>query len=375
MASSRPPLSGAVVRIDPLKLDDIVSLVAEKMWRFELPVVPVVDSEGKYAGIVSIFSILKSKYQGNTKIRSVLEKVPIVDSSYSLTDIARMFVKTGQPGLPYAEEGKIVGVISARRLLETMGLVSRVAARYIAFPLEPLKPDDPIEKARKLLAENGLRFVPVAENGKPVGVVRIYDLVNFIYNTPLRRERLGEIKGEISYFLEQPVSKIMATNFRAVNIDGQPTNMDIAEGSVVLNTNGTVYGIISPYLLLRRLLPAVEEANIPLRIEGIEDLDFIARNLAFRKALEVAQEIAQRGRLLEMSVVIKSREKAGERKRYDAYVSIKLDKDTFSTSSSGWDPVAVTFEAVDSAYKVFSKTKEKKRDRRISLARLRKAFS
>jgi CBS domain-containing protein/ribosome-associated translation inhibitor RaiA len=374
MAVTRPPVSGAVVRIDPLNLDDVLSLVAEKMWRLELPVIPVVSPEGEYAGIVSIFSILKSKYHGNTKVKSVVERVPVIDPSYTYTEIARMFVKTGQPGLPYAEGGRIVGVVSARRLLESMGLTSRVAARHISYQLEPLRPGDPVEKARKLLAEKGLRFAPVAEDERLAGVVRIYDLVNFIYNTPIRREKLGEVRGEITYFLEQPVSKVMTTAYRTVNVDSHPAVQDIAEGSVVIDSSGKVYGIISPYMLLRRLLPAVEEVDIPLRAEGLEELDFIARNLIARKATDAAKEIVQRARLLEMSIVIKSREKTGERRRYDAAVSVKLDKGTFSAESSSWDPVEAAFEAIESAYKVFAKTKEKKREKRISTARLRKAL-
>ncbi|ABL79210.1 CBS domain-containing protein [Thermofilum pendens] len=372
MSFTGPPSQGVFTKIDPLGLNDTVSVAAERMWRFELPAVPVVDGEGRYAGIVSIFSLLRTRYQAGTKLGSVLEKAPVVEPSLPLTEVARMLVKTGQPGLAVVEGGRVVGIVSARRLLAGMGLSSRVTARHIAYRLDPLAPSDPLEKARKLIVDLGLRLVPVAEDGKAVGVVRVYDLVNFVYNTPLRRERLGEVKGETSYFLEQPVAKIATANFRTVHVDGYPSVEDIAEGSVVVDSSGKVYGIISPYLLLRRLLPAIEEAKVPLRVEGVDELDFIQRNLIYRKSLDIASEVSRRARLLEMSVVLKSREKSGNRRRYDAIVSIKLDVDSYSARSSGWDAVETVYEALDSAYKVFSKSKEKKREKRISLARLRK---
>jgi len=47
--------------LNPLKLDDTLSLAAEVMWRLEVPALPVVDEKGLYAGCLSIFSLLRRR--------------------------------------------------------------------------------------------------------------------------------------------------------------------------------------------------------------------------------------------------------------------------------------------------------------------------
>ncbi len=372
MVESTPPLDNLLVRLEPLTHARTVSLAAEKMWQNEIPVVAVVDDEKKYLGVVSIFTLLRSRAHGETKLKNLVEKAPLVQWPSDPVSIARIFARTGLPGLAVIEKGSIIGVVHARRVIYALKLAPKVPARHIMYPIEPLKPDDSVEKARKLIAEIGLRLVPVAHDGRLVGAVRVYDLVNFIYNTPLRRDKLGEVKGEVEYFLDQPVHKIMMSPQRTVNVDGIPTIEDIAEGAIVLDPKQNVVGVISPYLFIRRLLPEVEEAKLPIRIEGLDELDFIERNLVTRKTVDIAKSVAARANLLEFSVVLKPREKAGERRRYDVRVSIKLDKGSYSASTSGWDVVQAVFESLELAYKNFAKTKEKKRERVIDLARLRK---
>ena len=144
-----------------------------------------------------------------------------------------------------------------------------------------------------------------------------------------------------------------------------------AEGCVVVDERGAVVGVISPYLLLRRLLPAVEEAAVPLHVKGAEDLDFISQRLIYAKSLEVARSVAERARLLELSVVLKGRPK-GSSTRYEAFAAIKLDVGVHSAKAESWNPVEAVSEALDAAYRRFARAKERVKERRLSLERLRK---
>jgi CBS domain-containing protein len=360
-----------VVPVGPLKLDDTLSLVAEVMWRFEVPVVPVVDEKGAYAGSLSIFSLLRRRAPASAKARSLVERVPALEDLSDLVAVARAFVKTGYPGLPLVEGGKPVGVVSARRLIQAMGLKPRVPAGLLMHRVEPLSPDDPVEKARKLAGDVGLRLVPVAQQGRLAGVVRVYDIARYVYVTPIQRGTRGEVSGDVEYYLSRPLRDLVVEAQRVVESGSVPSTLDLAEGCVVVGERGEVLGVISPYLLLRRLLPAVEEAAVPLRVEGVEELDFISQRLIYTRSLEVAKSVAERARLLEMSVVLKARKRGGAT-RYEAFASIKLDVGVHAAKAEAWNPVEAALEAVDAAYKRFAKAKEKARERRLSLERLRR---
>jgi CBS domain-containing protein len=360
-----------VLPVGPLKLDDTLSLVAEVMWRFEVPVVPMVDEKGAYAGSISIFSLLRRRAPASAKARSLVERVPALEDLSDLVAVARAFVKTGYPGLPFVEGGKPVGVVSARRLIQAMGLKPRVPAGLLMHRVEPLSPDDPVEKARKLAGDVGLRLVPVAQQGRLAGVVRVYDIARYVYVTPIQRGTRGEVSGDVEYYLSRPLRDLVVEAQRVVESGSVPTTLDLAEGCVVVGERGEVLGVISPYLLLRRLLPAVEEAAVPLRVEGVEELDFISQRLIYTRSLEVAKSVAERARLLEMSVVLKARKRGGAT-RYEAFASIKLDVGVHAAKAEAWNPVEAALEAVDAAYKRFAKAKEKARERRLSLERLRR---
>lgn len=363
-----------VLPVPSLAMNDSVLLAAEKMWGLEVPVLPVVGEGGVYAGIVSIFTLLKRRIPGWTKIRSVLEKAPGIEGTSDHVAIARAFVKTGFPGLAVVADSRPVGVVTARSLILAIGLSSRVPAGMLAYPVKPLSPRDSVEQARKVMANVGLRIMPVASEDKLLGIVNIYDLLRYyVFSTSLKRDRYGEVRGEEQQLLERPVNTILREVRNVVHVDSPPLARDLAEGAVVVDSKERVVGVISPFLLLRRLLPAVEESVLPVRIEGLEDLGFIERQIIYRRVIDTAGIVARRGRLLEFSVVLKPRGGGKERRRYEAIATIRLDVGVHSARAESWEAVEAATGAVEAAYRRFSRTKGRARKRREDRSRTRKA--
>ena len=84
------------------------------------------------------------------------------------------------------EAGKLVGIFTERDLLSKIALrdldwkAERVADFMTADP-ETLHPEDRIAWALKLMHVGGYRHVPLTDDaGRPVGVVSIKDIVDFI---------------------------------------------------------------------------------------------------------------------------------------------------------------------------------------------------
>jgi len=61
-----------------------------------------------------------------------------------------------------------------------------------------------------LLREQGISHVPVIEDGKPVGMISLHDVIEQIYQ-PRQRQTVGEIVGEKKPILNVPARGIMTT--------------------------------------------------------------------------------------------------------------------------------------------------------------------
>jgi len=365
------PLEGALLEVEPLSLSDTVSRAASRMEEARLPVVPVVDGDGRYVGLVTYIGLLKSRLSSQAKLAKAVLKAPPAPGEAG--EALKAVLKAGLPGLAVLEDGSPVGVVTAGSLLAAVAPERLPAAREIMRRvLAPLSPGDKVDKARKVIVKISSPLVPVASKGRLEGVVDAYRVLAFIYTTPLRRSRVGEVSGNVEYFLGQPVGKIVSDSYRVVHLDGSPRLEDVEEGAVVVNQQEWPVGVLEPYVVARRLFAALEERSLPLRVEGVEGLDFFEQGLIWKKAGDVASAVARRGRLLEMSVVLKEREKAGDRARYDASVTIRLDRGVHTGKASAWNPVEAVEDALDIAYESFSKEKERRRTRRIERARRRK---
>ena len=79
------------------------------------------------------------------------------------------------------DQRRLVGLVSEADILGKEPLSGRSNGRTVGSVMTKdvitLSPDDPISSARLLIAEHGLRMVPVVENGQVVGVLSRSDLV------------------------------------------------------------------------------------------------------------------------------------------------------------------------------------------------------
>jgi CBS domain-containing protein len=96
--------------------------------------------------------------------------------------IAARLVELRHRSLPVVDERRqLVGLVSEADLLGKEPLSGRASGRTVGSVMTKdvvtLSPEDSISSARLLIAEHGLRMVPVVEGGRVVGVLSRSDLV------------------------------------------------------------------------------------------------------------------------------------------------------------------------------------------------------
>jgi CBS domain-containing protein len=206
---------GAVMNPDVLSVPPraSLSLLAHRLRSYgELRVMPVVDG-AVLVGIVTRSDLLRARsrpgalgrlvqrftgaddvagplpgrkaasHPGTGQVRDAMTSEVVTARATEQTDaVAARLVERRHRSLPVVDEQRrLVGLVSEADLLGKEPLSGRTNGRTVASVMTKdvitLSPDDSISSARLLIAEHGLRMVPVVEDGRVVGVLSRSDLV------------------------------------------------------------------------------------------------------------------------------------------------------------------------------------------------------
>ena len=117
------------------------------------------------------------------KLRKLVEHQKILTAAppkTSVREATRLMKQTQVGALLVVEHGRLVGIFTERDALVRVlaeGLDPETTPLAAVMTLDPVTvhPDQPFMSALHLMYENGFRHVPVAENGRPLGMVSARD--------------------------------------------------------------------------------------------------------------------------------------------------------------------------------------------------------
>jgi CBS domain-containing protein len=183
------------------------------------PVLAILNDKGKYEGMITRRSILRSRLDpATTKVRTLMKAAPSVTFDFSLSKMAKLMIASGMRQLPVFEKNKLLGFVTDENIIH-----AAVTEDWGNIAIEKIMTRAPhtIEANRSVgavlssMREYGISHVPVMDSGKLVGMISIQDILENIY-WPQRHQTTGDIVGEKIETLSVPAKGIMARPVIAV---------------------------------------------------------------------------------------------------------------------------------------------------------------
>jgi CBS domain-containing protein len=261
--------------------NDTLSRCLEAFEKGKPPVLAVLDEKGKYLGMISRRTILRSRLDPTTtKVKSLMKTAPPVTFDCSVGKMAKLMIESESRQLPVFEKNKIVGFVTDEDIIH-----GAVLGEWGKTPIEKIMTKAPytIESNRSvgavlsLMRERGISHVPITGEGKLVGIITIQDILENIY-WPQRRQTTGDIVGEKIETLSVPAKGIMARP--AITVE-TTTNLRVAEklmherdvSCLAVVTNERLVGIVTKLDFLEplsQLEVAEKKLSVQFGVKGVD---------------------------------------------------------------------------------------------------------
>lgn len=329
--------------------NDTLSRCLESFKKGMPPVLAVLDEKGKYVGMITRRSILRSRLDPTVaKVRSLMHVAPQISPDVSLGELAKLMIGSGMRQLPLFEKGKLLGFVTDEDVIHAAvgiewgrGAVGKVMTRAP----HALESNRSVGAVLGMMREYGISHVPVMENGKLVGMVSIEDILESIY-WPQRRQTLGDIVGEKIETLGVAVKGIMATP--VVTVDPKISLRDAEQqmhkqnvSCLAVVSNDLLVGIVTKLDFLEPIsqLEAVAQRKLTIQF-GMKGVDVSSEQQAFMmdeydSFSHRYQEAFQLGTLF---VYMKSHGDNGVRETplVHCRLQFRTVRGTFFAASEGW---------------------------------------
>jgi CBS domain-containing protein len=275
--------------LNSVQENDTLSKCLEGFKKGMPPVLAVLDEKGKYVGMITRRSILRSRLDFTVaKVRSLMQVAPQVGLDSSLVELAKLMIGSGMRQLPLFDKGKLLGFVTDENIIHAAvdddwgrGAVEKIMTRAP----HTIEANRSVGAVMGLMREFGVSHVPVMEGGKLVGMVSIEDILQSIY-WPQRRQTTGDIVGEKIETLGVPVKGIMASP--VVTVDAKMSLRDAEQkmhdndiSSLAVVSNDRLAGIVTKLDFLEPI-SQVEAAPRKLTVQfGVKDVEIDDAQQAF----------------------------------------------------------------------------------------------
>jgi len=349
------------------------------------PVLAVLDSEGRYKGVISRKSIIRSSLAASeTKVKTLTRQAPAVTLKDPLSKVAKLMIESEIRQLPVYSEEKLLGFVTDEDVIH--GAVNERWGHTRVEEVMTKKPfvieeDESIGAVLSLFRSEGISHVPIVSDGKLVGIVSIYDIIENIFQ-PKHVQRVGFGGGEKVPVLSIPAKGIMVKPVVTVlpetqlrDAEEQMHKFNIS--SLIIVSKGRPVGIITKRDFLEPLaqmeLP-VQKLTVQFSVKDVE-IDENQRGFIMSHFESFSKRYGEK---LEAGTLFVYMKTHGTNFKGDQLIHCRLQfrtkKGAFFSSGEGYG-VEETFRvALDRLEGQIVKSKELTHDREFAKEYLRRRF-
>jgi CBS domain-containing protein/ribosome-associated translation inhibitor RaiA len=321
-------------KVFTLTSEDTVAKALNMMYKNNINQMPIVDGNQKYIGMIFAKEFLGINAMSTSKIKSFAVNTPLLSPEDSIDKSAQIIVETGNRALPVAENGKLIGIISEVDIIPTAdfghAIVDEVMSGAIVIE-EDITLSNALSKMRRY---NVSRLPVINSSGILTGIINALDIVK-ITATP--RERAGKSPGigTVSIIRDVKIKDIMR---RVISVERGTSLNNIIENfkrneEIVVVGNKRPIGIITPKDML--------ELTFPKRIEPTVHISHLDDDKARKDIEEQMIKFLDKiqGKLENIRLVIVYADKHKTRK-YSVRARLITDKGVIYAKAVGYDPLS-----------------------------------
>lgn len=278
-----------------------LSKVAGAFENQELDAVIVTDGD-EYRGVVSRQQLASSSNQPSAKVGSQVQHVPTVERTEDVREVAQLMIGSDAKTLPVLDQERVYGVVTADAVLAAVRpfLDAATVAEAYSAELISVPPETGIGKALNTLREAGIAHLPVVEGDDVVGMLSLYDVIEFTTRGGSRSQGgssrdngggkaaggshggFGAREGESDRMLDLPVRNLMSD--AVVTIGRDATLEEVVEtmferqiSSLVVTDGetGEPTGIVTKTDVITALTWERDDGRQPVQVFGLDLLDGI----------------------------------------------------------------------------------------------------
>jgi CBS domain-containing protein len=172
----------------------------------------VMNDKGKYVGVIIERWILRAKQDPvNTKVKSLMRSAPHVEPDVSVSKAAKLMIQSGVRQLPVFEKEKLLGFVTDESIIHGTVMQewgNTTVDQIMTKAPHTIEATRSIGAVLSLFREQDISHVPVVENGKLVGIISTRDIIEHVFQPNTRISR-GDLVGESSRTLSIPAKGIM----------------------------------------------------------------------------------------------------------------------------------------------------------------------